>query len=71
MTSVPPTTFPFKSRGRCRNLLQTVCSITSITYFTFLPQRTLSVEEIRTIDKHPAFKLILDFVTNDSYSHER
>ncbi|XP_073246845.1 zinc finger ZZ-type and EF-hand domain-containing protein 1-like isoform X1 [Porites lutea] len=34
-------------------------------------QRTLSVEEIRTIDKHPAFKLILDFVTNDSYSHER
>ncbi|XP_078346247.1 zinc finger ZZ-type and EF-hand domain-containing protein 1-like isoform X2 [Oculina patagonica] len=34
-------------------------------------QRTLSLEEIRTIDKHPAFKLILDFVTNDSYSHER
>ncbi|XP_068674922.1 zinc finger ZZ-type and EF-hand domain-containing protein 1-like [Montipora foliosa] len=34
-------------------------------------QRTLSLEEIRTIDKHPAFKLILDFVTNDSYCHER
>ncbi|XP_027043421.1 zinc finger ZZ-type and EF-hand domain-containing protein 1-like isoform X1 [Pocillopora damicornis] len=34
-------------------------------------QRTLSIEEIKTIDKHPAFKLILDFVTNDSYSHER
>ena len=34
-------------------------------------QRTLSLEEIKTIDKHPAFKLILDFVTNDSYSHER
>lgn len=34
-------------------------------------QRTLSLEEIRTIDKHPAFKLILDFVTNESYSHKR
>ncbi|XP_022784131.1 zinc finger ZZ-type and EF-hand domain-containing protein 1-like [Stylophora pistillata] len=34
-------------------------------------QRTLSIEEIKTIDKHPAFKLILDFVTNDSCSHER
>ena len=37
----------------------------------YFRQRTLSLEEIRTIDKHPAFKLILDFVTNDSYSHER
>ncbi|XP_031567894.1 zinc finger ZZ-type and EF-hand domain-containing protein 1-like [Actinia tenebrosa] len=34
-------------------------------------QRAFSVEEIKTIDKHPAFKLIIDFVTNESYSHER
>lgn len=34
-------------------------------------QRTFSVEEIKTIDKHPAFKLIIDFVTNEAYSHKR
>ena len=37
----------------------------------YVLQRSFSIEEIKTIDKHPAFKLILDFVANDSYSHER
>ncbi|KAK3717323.1 hypothetical protein QZH41_011553, partial [Actinostola sp. cb2023] len=39
--------------------------------FSVTRQRAFSVEEIKTIDKHPAFKLIIDFVTNESYCHER
>ncbi|XP_048575305.1 zinc finger ZZ-type and EF-hand domain-containing protein 1 isoform X2 [Nematostella vectensis] len=34
-------------------------------------QRTISFEDLKTIDKHPAFRRIIDFVTNDSFSHER